>query len=79
MTGDLVGLAISLALLALTGDQFILAISRIAGALRVRPTIVGALVGGLGTSLASPPLLLCAVRPSSPSAAWSALSSPTFA
>jgi cation:H+ antiporter len=49
--GDIVGLAISLVLLALTGDQFILAISRVAGALRVRPTIVGALVGGLGTSL----------------------------
>ena len=51
MTGDIVGLALSLALLALAGDQFIVAIARIAGTLRVRPTVVGVLLGGFGTSI----------------------------
>jgi cation:H+ antiporter len=49
---DVVGLVASLAVLALTGDQFIVAVARIAGALRLRPTVVGALVGGFGTSIA---------------------------
>jgi cation:H+ antiporter len=49
---DVAGLVISLGVLALTGDQFIVAIARIAGALRMRPTVVGALVGGFGTSIA---------------------------
>jgi cation:H+ antiporter len=44
------GLALSLAALALAGDQFIVAVARIASALRVRPTVVGAVFGGLGTS-----------------------------
>lgn len=51
MGGDFAGLAISLALLAFAGDQFIVAIARIAGALRLRPTIVGAVLGGFGTSI----------------------------
>ena len=51
MTGDVVGLAVSLALLAVAGDQFIVAVARIASAVRVRPTVVGAVVGGLGTSI----------------------------
>jgi len=49
---DVVGLVLSLVLLAVGGDRFILAIARLAGSLRVRPTVVGALVGGFGTSVA---------------------------
>lgn len=52
MALDVAGLVVSLAVLALTGDQFIVAVARIAGALRMRPTVVGALVGGFGTSIA---------------------------
>ena len=52
MVLDVAGLVVSLAVLALTGDQFIVAVARIAGALRMRPTVVGALVGGFGTSIA---------------------------
>ncbi|HTV13027.1 MAG TPA: hypothetical protein VME20_14335 [Acidimicrobiales bacterium] len=59
MAPDIVGLVVSLALLAAAGDQFILSTSRIAGALRVPPTIVGALVGGLGTSI--PELVVAAL------------------
>jgi cation:H+ antiporter len=49
---DVAGLVLSLAVLALTGDQFVLAVAGLAGALRMRPTVVGALVGGFGTSVA---------------------------
>jgi cation:H+ antiporter len=49
---DIAGLVLSLAVLALTGDQFVLAVAGLAGALRMRPTVVGALVGGFGTSVA---------------------------
>jgi len=49
---DLVGLFGSLALLAITGDQFIVALARISTTVRVRPTVAAALVGGLGTSIA---------------------------
>ncbi len=52
MAGDVAGLVLSLVVLALTGDQFIIGVARLAGALRVRPTVVGALVGGFGTSIA---------------------------
>ena len=52
MALDVAGLVLSLAVLALTGDQFVLAVASLAGALRMRPTVVGALVGGFGTSLA---------------------------
>lgn len=51
MPVDLAGLAVSFAILALAGDQLVVGIARLAGALRLRPTVVGALVGGLGTSL----------------------------
>lgn len=51
MTGDIAGLVASLALLAFAGDQFIVAIARTARALRVRPTVVGVLLGGFGTSI----------------------------
>jgi cation:H+ antiporter len=49
---DIAGLVVSLAVLALTGDQFVVATARIASALKLRPTVVGALVGGFGTSIA---------------------------
>ena len=52
MALDVVGLVVSLAVLALTGGQLIVALSRSARVLRVRPTVVGAVVGGLGTSIA---------------------------
>ncbi|HEV2428059.1 MAG TPA: hypothetical protein VGS61_07560, partial [Acidimicrobiales bacterium] len=42
----------SLVVLAVSGDQFIIALARIAGTLRIRPTVAAALVGGLGTSVA---------------------------
>ncbi len=49
---DLVGLFGSLVVLAISGDQFVIALARISASLRVRPTVAAALVGGLGTSLA---------------------------
>ena len=52
MAIDIVGLLASLAILGVTGDQFIIGVARIAAAMQVRPTVVGALVGGFGTSLA---------------------------
>ncbi len=52
MALDLAGLVISLAVLAVSGDQFILAIARIAQRLQIRPTVIGAVVGGFGTSIA---------------------------
>jgi cation:H+ antiporter len=51
MTLDVLGVVVSLVILAAGGDQFIVAVSRLAAALDMRPTIVGALVGGLGTSI----------------------------
>jgi cation:H+ antiporter len=38
--------------LAISGDQFVVALSRISDSVRVRPTVAAALVGGLGTSIA---------------------------
>jgi hypothetical protein len=49
---DLVGLFGSLVVLAVSGDQFVIALARISASVRVRPTVAAALVGGLGTSLA---------------------------
>lgn len=49
---DVVGLLGSLVLLAVSGDQFVIALARIARVLRVRPTVAAALVGGFGTSIA---------------------------
>jgi cation:H+ antiporter len=51
MTGDVLGLVASLVVLAFTGDQFVIGIARLAAALRVRPTVIGALFGGFGTSV----------------------------
>ena len=50
MVGDGAGLGISLIVLTIAGDQFIIALARVASALRIRPTVVGAVLGGLGTS-----------------------------
>ena len=49
---DLVGLFGSLVVLAISGDQFVIALARISASVRVRPTVAAALVGGLGTSIA---------------------------
>ncbi len=49
---DLVGLLGSLVVLAISGDQFVIALARISGSVRVRPTVAAALVGGFGTSIA---------------------------
>jgi cation:H+ antiporter len=49
---DLVGLFGSLVVLAIGGDQFVIALARISASMRVRPTVAAALVGGLGTSIA---------------------------
>ncbi len=59
MVLDVAGLVVSLAVLAVTGDQFVVAVARIARALRMRPTVVGSLVGGVGTSIAE--LLVAAI------------------
>jgi cation:H+ antiporter len=49
---DLVGLFGSLVVLAISGDQFVIALARISASVRVRPTVAAAIVGGLGTSIA---------------------------
>jgi len=51
VTGDSVGLVVSLVLVAFGGDQFIVAIARLARTLRLRPTLVGVFLGGFGTSI----------------------------
>lgn len=52
MALDVAGLLLSLVVLAVTGDQFVIGVARIASSLRLRATVVGALVGGFGTSVA---------------------------
>lgn len=51
MPADIAGLVVSLALVAVGGDQFIAAIARLARALKLRPTVVGVFIGGFGTSI----------------------------
>ncbi len=51
MTGDIAGLMVSLVLVAFGGDQFIVAIARLARTLKLRPTVVGVFLGGFGTSI----------------------------
>jgi len=51
VTAEIVGLLASLALLTMAGDQFVIGIARVAAAFDVRLTVVGAVIGGLGTSL----------------------------
>lgn len=51
MTLDVLGVCASLVVLVVAGDQFVIAISVLASALDMRPTVVGAVVGGIGTSI----------------------------
>jgi cation:H+ antiporter len=51
VTGDIAGLVVSLVLVAFGGDQFIVAIARLARTLKLRPTVVGVFLGGFGTSI----------------------------
>jgi cation:H+ antiporter len=51
VTGDIAGLTVSLVLVAFGGDQFIVAIARLARTLKLRPTVVGVFLGGFGTSI----------------------------
>ncbi len=59
MTADILELLASLVLLTAAGDQFVLGVARMASALHVRATVVGAVVGGIGTSL--PELIVAGV------------------
>lgn len=52
MALDVLGLLASLVVLALTGDQFVIGVARLSSSLQLRPTVVGALMGGFGTSVA---------------------------
>jgi hypothetical protein len=65
---DIAGLVVSLGVMAVTGGQFVVALSRIAGAFRMRPTVVGALVGGFGTSIAE--LIVAALAALRRSPSW---------
>jgi cation:H+ antiporter len=49
---DVIGMLGSFVVLAVSGDQFVIALARISASVRVRPTVAAALVGGLGTSIA---------------------------
>jgi cation:H+ antiporter len=51
LTADILGVVASLAILLVAGDQFVVGAARLAAALRVRPSVVGAVIGGLGASL----------------------------
>lgn len=51
MPADIAGIVLSLCVLAVAGDQFIVAIACLASWRRMRATVVGALVGGFGTSI----------------------------
>jgi cation:H+ antiporter len=48
---DSLVLAASMAVLMSSGDQFVVGLARLATAMRVRPSVVGSIVGGLGASL----------------------------
>jgi cation:H+ antiporter len=51
VTADIVGVLASLGILLVSGDQFVVGAARLAAAMRVRPSVVGAVIGGLGASL----------------------------
>jgi len=51
VVADSLGLGVGLAMLVVAGDQFVVGAGRLATALRIRPTVVGAMIGGLGASL----------------------------
>src|SRR5207245_7914059 len=59
VVADSLGLVVGLALLVVGGDQFVVGAGRLATALRIRPTVVGAVIGGLGASL--PELIVSSV------------------
>ena len=59
MGADVAELIASLVVLVVASDQFVVGLARTAAALRVRPTVVGALVGGFGTAI--PELLVAAL------------------
>ncbi len=51
MIADSLVLVASLAVLMSSGDQFVVGVARLASVMRVRPSVVGAVIGGLGASL----------------------------
>jgi cation:H+ antiporter len=57
--GDGIGVLASLVILIVAGDQFVIGVARVASVMRVRPSVVGALIGGLGASL--PELIVAGV------------------
>jgi len=59
VTVDALAIAVSLAVLVAAGDQFVIGAERLARTLDLRPTVVGALIGGFGTSL--PELIVAGV------------------
>ncbi|HEX9411076.1 MAG TPA: sodium:calcium antiporter, partial [Actinomycetota bacterium] len=59
MVADVIGLVVSLAMLTVAGDQFVVGAARLATVMRIRPSVVGAVIGGLGASL--PELLVSTV------------------
>ncbi|MFN2594624.1 MAG: sodium:calcium antiporter [Actinomycetota bacterium] len=58
MITDIVSVLFGLVLVAVTGDQFVIAAERLAASLNLRPVVVGALIGGIGTGL--PQLIVAA-------------------
>jgi cation:H+ antiporter len=51
MGADILELIVSLVVLLVGGDQFVIGIARLAASFRVRLVVVGVIVGGIGTSL----------------------------
>src|SRR5207247_3241381 len=62
MTGDRLILVGALVLLAFAGDRFIIQMTTLSVAFRVRPVIAGTLVGGFGTSIPELIVVPLAVR-----------------
>lgn len=58
MITDVISVLFGLVLVAVTGDQFVIAAERLAASLNLRPVVVGALIGGFGTAL--PQLIVAA-------------------
>jgi cation:H+ antiporter len=59
VAADILEVVVSLVILLAGGDQFVLGAARAAAALRIRPAVVGAVIGGLGASL--PELIVSSV------------------
>jgi cation:H+ antiporter len=59
MAWDITLIAVSFVVLAASGDQFVIGVGRLSAAIHVRPTVVGAVIGGLGASF--PDLLVAGV------------------